>query len=166
MEHETNTIGFRYSAFILTHSKGHISHISTKLNYQGTLFIKKIANIGKRLTRLYLIKMQDSMKRYSNYYIFIFHYVDSIVKWFDLECIVNTIKLIFCYPSMLLVLLYALLNLIHASFAVNIYLFTYIWSLCHPYPGHLFSSISCFSVGYQKRNRLCSGVTQYWITVW
>jgi len=80
MEHETNTIGFRYSAFILTHSKGHISRTSTKQNFQGTIFIKKIANIGKRLTRLYLIKMQDSKTRYSNYYIFIVLCVDSIVK--------------------------------------------------------------------------------------
>ena len=43
------------------------------------------------------------------------------------ECIVNTIILVINYPSMLLVLLYALLNLIHASFAVNIYLFTYMY---------------------------------------
>ena len=64
----------------LTHSKGHISRISTKQNFQGTLFIKKIANIGKRLTRLYLIKMQDSKTRYSNHYIFIFRYIASFIK--------------------------------------------------------------------------------------
>ena len=42
---------------------------------------------------------------------------------------------------MLLVLLYALLNLIHASVAVNIYLIAYIYSLCHSYPGHLFQAL-------------------------
>ena len=56
---------------------------------RNRIFIKKIANIGKRLTRLYLIKMQDSKTRYSNHYIFIFLYVESIVKWFDHNFICN-----------------------------------------------------------------------------